>query len=72
MPDGMGREFAYLSSHATNRYFIPNWGPYDRIHEYMYPYTPWGSLLVMSKLPKFVLGRYRIVLNVRYLFLGII
>ena len=44
----------------------------DRIHEYMYPYTPWGSLLVMSKLPKFVLGRYRIVLNVRYLFLGII
>ena len=43
-----------------------------RIHEYMYPYTPWGSLLVMSKLPKFVLGRYRIVLNVRYLFLGII
>ena len=26
----------------------------DRIHEYMNPYTPWGSLLVMSKLPKFV------------------
>ena len=26
MCDGMGREFAYLSSHATNRYFIPNWG----------------------------------------------
>lgn len=26
MPDGIGREFAYLSSHATNRYFIPNWG----------------------------------------------
>ena len=25
MSDGMGREFAYLSSHATNRYFIPNW-----------------------------------------------
>ena len=24
--DGMGREFTYLSSHATNRYFIPNWG----------------------------------------------
>ena len=22
----MGRESAYLSSHATNRYFIPNWG----------------------------------------------
>ena len=26
MSDGMGRERAYLSSHATNRYFIPNWG----------------------------------------------
>ena len=28
MSDGMGRELAYLSSHATNRYFIPNWGRY--------------------------------------------
>ena len=27
MSDGMRRELAYLSSHATNRYFIPNWGP---------------------------------------------
>ena len=26
MSDGMRRELAYLSSHATNRYFIPNWG----------------------------------------------
>ena len=26
MSDGTGREFAYMSSHATNRYFIPNWG----------------------------------------------
>ena len=26
MSDGMGRELAYLSSHAINRYFIPNWG----------------------------------------------
>ena len=26
MSNGMGRELAYLSSHATNRYFIPNWG----------------------------------------------
>ena len=25
MSDGMRREFTYLSSHATNRYFIPNW-----------------------------------------------
>ena len=29
MSDGMGRELAYLSSHATNRYFIPNWGSAD-------------------------------------------
>ena len=28
MSDGMGREFTYLSSHATNRYIIPNWGIY--------------------------------------------
>ena len=28
MSDGMRREFTYLSSHATNRYFIPNWGTY--------------------------------------------
>ena len=26
MSDGMGREPTYLSSHVTNRYFIPNWG----------------------------------------------
>lgn len=26
MSDGMGRELAYLSSHANNCYFIPNWG----------------------------------------------
>ena len=26
MSDGMRRELVYLSSHATNRYFIQNWG----------------------------------------------
>ena len=26
MSDGMRRELMYLSSYATNRYFIPNWG----------------------------------------------
>ena len=26
MSDGMRKELVYLSSHATNRYFIPNWG----------------------------------------------
>ena len=44
---------------------------HDRIHEYMYPYTLWGSLLVMSKLPNFVLGRYWIVLDGSNLFLSI-
>ena len=39
MSDGMGREPAYLSSHATNRYFIPNWGKDDAVHDY----DPWNS-----------------------------
>ena len=26
MSDGMRRKLVYLSSYATNRYFIPNWG----------------------------------------------
>ena len=33
MSDGMGREFTYLSSHATNRYFIPNWGSNDNMDQ---------------------------------------
>ena len=32
MSDGMRRELAYLSSHATNRYFIPNWGSIYKQH----------------------------------------
>ena len=44
MSDGMGREFAYLSSHANNRYFIPNWGnSYSRV--YLGVHYP-GDLLV--------------------------
>ena len=31
MSDGMRRELVYLSSYATNRYFIPNWGNYYEI-----------------------------------------
>ena len=34
MSDGMGREPAYLSSHATNRYFIPNWGNHEENEVY--------------------------------------
>ena len=33
MSEGMGREFTYLSSHATNRYFIPNWGSNDNMDQ---------------------------------------
>ena len=36
MSDGMGRELAYLSSHATNRYFIPNWGIFINILTLLY------------------------------------
>ena len=31
MSDGMRRELMYLSSYATNRYFIPNWGKNEQI-----------------------------------------
>ncbi len=31
MSDGMRRELVYLSSHATNRYFIPNWGSNNKL-----------------------------------------
>ena len=34
MSDGMRRELVYLSSHATNRYFIPNWGKADDVTLY--------------------------------------
>ena len=56
MSDGMGREPAYLSSHATNRYFIPNWGKlyilknkmdfiFELISEYSYIYITYIVLL---------------------------
>ena len=34
MSDGMGREPTYLSSHVTNRYFIPNWGKYSELPKF--------------------------------------
>ena len=45
MSDGMGRELVYLSSHATNRYFIPNWGPYIQ--------TPLGLYYPKGKIPEY-------------------
>ena len=44
MSDGMGRELAYLSSHATNRYFIPNWGIF-----YFLKYFPTTGRLFKGK-----------------------
>ena len=52
MSDGMRRELVYLSSYATNRYFIPNWGKdyYDMgkgTIDVEYPaYTLWKLSLV--------------------------
>ena len=43
MSDGMGREPAYLSSHATNRYFIPNWGSEINTHNYLHPLIQKGA-----------------------------
>ena len=48
MSDGMGREFTYLSSHATNRYIIPNWGTTNkfitiRISQLLFYKTPKSS-----------------------------
>ena len=43
MSDGMGREFTYLSSHATNRYFIPNWG--SRYNHRIFPVFSFPKLL---------------------------
>ena len=47
MSDGMGREFTYLSSHATNRYFIPNWGIYTIIPRAL-PYPLYTSLTILN------------------------
>ena len=38
MSDGMRRELVYLSSHATNRYFIPNWGRF--LHFCVFQHKP--------------------------------
>ena len=41
MSDGMRRELVYLSSHATNRYFIPNWGmPSPTVRSPTYTWMP--------------------------------
>ena len=49
MSDGMGREFTYLSSHATNRYFIPNWG-YElyRLVSYIHGRISWSVWIIDS------------------------
>ena len=49
MSDGMGREFAYLSSHATNRFFIPNWGDIYKL----FSDNTCSSLLIFIKINKY-------------------
>ena len=47
MSDGMGREPAYLSSHATNRYFIPNWGKRENARMAEKYKVTWSSLFLV-------------------------
>ena len=71
----VGGKAAILNVHGTG--FIRGEGvksgrcppEFSTTYDFKSARTP---LLVMSKLPNFVLGRYGIVLDVRYLFLGII
>ena len=53
MSDGMGRELVYLSSHATNRYFIPNWGIKEQTSEgNLFPDMPTTPATVPVSTPK--------------------
>ena len=54
MSDGMGRELAYLSSHATNRYFIPNWGKTLSYQTYIWDMTRVNFILIQLKYPFFI------------------
>ena len=58
MSDGMGREFAYLSSHANNRYFIPNWGiKYkDTIKKENYLIFPMQNMVMLCKVDSLVVN----------------
>ena len=49
MSDGMGREFVYLSSHATNRFFIPNWGDIYKL----FSDNTCSSLLIFREINKY-------------------
>ena len=55
MSDGMGRELAYLSSHATNRYFIPNWGNIMKVYGIE---TNGGGVLVDSDKKEYGIFNY--------------
>ena len=57
MSDGMRREFTYLSSHATNRYFIPNWG------KSVAEYAAWCAEHVREASPKLLMQGLGEVLN---------
>ena len=64
MSDGMGRELAYLSSHATNRYFIPNWGVSNDILE---EYEEVLCRNINPKVARIVLAYIQILPNVKFI-----
>lgn len=49
MSDDMGREFVYLPSHATNRFFIPNWGDIYKL----FSDNTCSSLLIFREINKY-------------------
>lgn len=49
MSDDMGREFVYLPSHATNRFFIPNWGDIYKL----FSDNTFSSLLIFREINKY-------------------
>jgi len=57
MSDGMGRESAYLSSHATNRYFIPNWGRVMPLLWYVTAKGKWYGFVVSTKMRNFAIDK---------------
>ena len=68
MSDGMGRELAYLSSHATNRYFIPNWGKINKnygLHQAFYKSCPHFSGMFCTQKSPDSIGDVRKTMSVR-------
>ena len=59
MSDGMRRELAYLSSHATNRYFIPNWGRFSPCRRRRICHWLLQSHIIWTILPRWCMDTIR-------------